>query len=396
LSLIPDRSPLADALIALQIVCIPLSKNRQFIGRRVELEILERRIAKAQDCQKSAVVGPRGIGKTQLMLQFAYSVAEHHPETSVFWINAVSAEEFESDTEATARHLRLRSAANRGVDARVLVKRHLSAPSAGKWLLIVDNAHDTGIFERSTRSDGLLQYLPQSLLGVTIFTTRSSSSARRLECGDLLELKEMTRDEAAELLDTLVVDAESLKDRVANANFLAELGHIPLAITQAADYINNPRLSMSDFSRISRSTGFATSSALDNGNQRTQRRPRRNPLPYAYPAAEVSTVNYTPHDTDSLPPSSASGGHLLSLHGAKMLKWLQRIKPCYLMIALLVLAVSSSLAVGMYYSIAQDRMGDGFTTAGWMVAVSTLVLAAPMAMHYQHCRCWGSHKFVTP
>jgi hypothetical protein len=69
---------------------------------------------------------------------------------------------------------------------------------------------------------------------------------------------------------------------------------------------------------------------------------------------------------------------------------LQRIRPCYLLVTLGLLVIGGSLAIGLYYSIAKDRMGDGFTTAGWMTAVGTLVLAAPMAKHYPHCRCWDT------
>lgn len=59
---------------------------------------------------------------------------------------------------------------------------------------------------------------------------------------------------------------------------------------------------------------------------------------------------------------------------------------CCLLVALGTLIVGSSLAVGLYYSIARDRMGDGFTATGWMTGVGTLVLAAPMAKHYLNCR----------
>ena len=67
-----------------------------------------------------------------------------------------------------------------------------------------------------------------------------------------------------------------------------------------------------------------------------------------------------------------------------------RIPFCYVLISLGVVLIGGSLSVGLYYSIAKDRMGDGFTTAGWMTAVGTLILAAPMAKHYPNCRCW--HK----
>ena len=237
-----------------QVVYIPFSKNHQFVGRRAELDVLERRLVKAQDCQRLAVVGLGGMGKTQLVLSFAYSVAEQHPEMSVFWIPALSVEAFVRAIEEIAQQLGIRSATNQGDDVKELVKRHLSAPTAGKWLLIVDNADDIELLEPSTGSDGLLRYLPESRLGVTIFTTRTSSVAQRLARSDVLRLMKPTRDEAAELLERALVDADSLEDQAVVTNFLTELEHLPLAITQAAAYININEMSISEYSRLLHST----------------------------------------------------------------------------------------------------------------------------------------------
>jgi hypothetical protein len=181
-------------------------------------------------------------------------MAEQHPDTSVFWIPALSAEAFERAAEEIAQQLGIRSATDQSEDVKKLVKQHLSAPSAGKWLLIVDNADDIEILDPSTRGDGLLQYLPESRLGVTIFTTRTSSVAQRLARSDVLRLKKPTREEAAELLERALVDADSLKDQAVVTNFLAELEHLPLAITQAAAYININAMSISEYSRLLQST----------------------------------------------------------------------------------------------------------------------------------------------
>jgi hypothetical protein len=343
--------------------------------------------------QRLAVFGPGGIGKTELVLNLAYRVAEQHPDISVFWLPATSVETFERAAEKATKQLGIRSPANQSEDAKDLLNEYLSGSSARRWLLIVDDADDIEILEPSASSDGLLRCLPENPLGVTVFTTCSSQLAQRLSGSELLRLKKLTENEAAELLKLCIIDSDLLNDPTAVTKFLTELGHEPSAITKAAAYINDTETSLSEYSRLFRSTESATSSAIDNIQQQTpQRRHRRIPVPYAYLPAANSTVHYTPHDTDSLPTSSASGAPLLSLRSANMFAGLQRIKPCYLMIALGVLMIGGSLAVGIFYSISEDRMGDGFTTAGWMVAVSTLVLAAPMAKHYPNCRCWGGQK----
>jgi hypothetical protein len=69
-----------------------------------------------------------------------------------------------------------------------------------------------------------------------------------------------------------------------------------------------------------------------------------------------------------------------------------RVPVCYFFILMGIVVIGSSLAVGVYYSVTKDRMGDGFTTAGWMVAVGTLIMAAPMVKHYPNCKCWESYR----
>jgi hypothetical protein len=366
-----------------------MPKNCQFVGRRAELQILKRRMITVQDCQSLAVTGLGGIGKTELVLDFAHSVAEQHPDISVLWASALNARSSLHDIEGIAQHLRIRSDATQNMDLKDLVRRNLSTERAGRWLLIVDNAEDTEMFKQS-----LLRYLPTSPLGVTIFTTRHSSIARNLAVSDLLEVKELSLQEATKLLKTTLADVDSFKDPKAVAELLAELGFIPLAIIQAAAYINHKEIPVPEYLRLFRSGASAISSALDNRKQKIQRRPRRTPAPYSYPVAGNLAGQYTLDGIDAPQTTSAPGDSSLGLSSAKKHTRSQRIKPCYVMVALGFLAIDVSLAVGLFYNIAQDRMGDGFTTAGWMVAVSTLMLAAPMAKHYPNCRCWDGHEYA--
>lgn len=56
------------------------------------------------------------------------------------------------------------------------------------------------------------------------------------------------------------------------------------------------------------------------------------------------------------------------------------------------LIVVGSATLGIYYSVRYDKMGDGFTAAGWIVATGTLLLAGPLARHYPSCSCWGTKR----
>ena len=70
-----------------------------------------------------------------------------------------------------------------------------------------------------------------------------------------------------------------------------------------------------------------------------------------------------------------------------------RTKDCYFIGLLAFLIVTGSATVGVYFSVAKDRMGDGFTAASYILAAGTLILGPWIATHYQHCNCrrlWSS------
>jgi hypothetical protein len=112
------------------------------------------------------------------------------------------------------------------------------------------------------------------------------------------------------------------------------------------------------------------------------------------PTPTQNTNNYQPNTTGfSQPPFLPPPTPPLSEPAATNRAALQSSQPtvfptCWIIVPLGVLIIAGSMAVGLYYSIAQDRMGDGFTTAGFIIAVGTLMLAVPITQHYPHCKCW--------
>lgn len=56
------------------------------------LKDLEEKVFSSNECQKLALVGLGGVGKTQVALEFTYIVKEGRPEYSIFWVPAVSIE----------------------------------------------------------------------------------------------------------------------------------------------------------------------------------------------------------------------------------------------------------------------------------------------------------------
>ncbi|RYN52006.1 hypothetical protein AA0117_g13375 [Alternaria alternata] len=236
---------------------IPFLKNRYFVGRQDELRVLQQKLMVDQDCQKLSIVGLGGTGKTQVALQFAYSVKERWPEYSILWVPALSMESFEQACASVAKALRIPQAGGGGgggddEDVKELVQQHLSSSRAGRWLLVVDNADDADIFFGTEQSRGIVDYLPESETGVVVYTTRTPEIAE-LTRGDVLELGAMDRQDAAAFL-TKSLTRKDLCNKVTTAGLLDELTCLPLAIAQAAAYLNRNRMSVAKYLQLLRST----------------------------------------------------------------------------------------------------------------------------------------------
>jgi tetratricopeptide (TPR) repeat protein len=216
---------------------MPFLKNRHFVGRREELAVLRQRLLAEQDCQKMSIVGLGGTGKTQVALHFAYEVKEAQPEWSIFWVAAVSMESFEQACAGIVQALHIPKRGNED-DAKELVKQYLSSGQARQWLLVVDNADDPDILFGSKRSLGIVDYLPESEGGVTVYTTRTLEVAVSLTRGDVLELGAMGRGDATDFLSKSLVQKKLLADQAMTDRLLDELTCLPLAIAQAAAYLN--------------------------------------------------------------------------------------------------------------------------------------------------------------
>lgn len=70
---IPDAPPYRESRRMYRRLCyIPLPQNRKFTGRGEVLQCLQKKLFEQPDCQKLAVVGLGGVGKTSVALRFAY------------------------------------------------------------------------------------------------------------------------------------------------------------------------------------------------------------------------------------------------------------------------------------------------------------------------------------
>ncbi|KAI0439883.1 hypothetical protein F4803DRAFT_529566 [Xylaria telfairii] len=233
---------------------LPFPKNNRFTGRDLILDTLKKRLFVSKECQRLAVVGLGGVGKTQVALQLAYWVKEAKPDYSVFWVSALSDGSFEQAYTEMARQLDIQIRGNE--DLNECVRRYFESERAGKWLMIVDNADDNEIvFGPSDKPGGIDKYLPESNNGLTVFTTRSREVAVDVAKNNLVDLHEMSVDEATEFLKKALSNKQLLQDITTTKELFQELTYLPLAIAQAAAYLNkNTQMSIGKYLALLRGT----------------------------------------------------------------------------------------------------------------------------------------------
>ncbi|KAL5000016.1 purine and uridine phosphorylase [Aspergillus recurvatus] len=209
---------------------IPFPKNEGFVGRGGQLSQLEELLFSPGRQHKVAITGLGGVGKTQIALEFAYQTQQSRPECSIYWIPATNLETLQQTYFHIAQQLQLPGLEEEGADAKKLVKDYLCDSSAGQWLLIFDNADDI------------------DMTGSVLFTTRFKKVASKLAMQNVIRVPELDEARALELLSERLVDKSLLQDRDQAALLLKQLAYLPLAIVQAASYVNENCLSsLSDY-----------------------------------------------------------------------------------------------------------------------------------------------------
>ncbi|EUC50143.1 hypothetical protein COCMIDRAFT_82712 [Bipolaris oryzae ATCC 44560] len=234
---------------------IPFSRNEQFVGRESQLATLQAYLFSndhTTTMTRLAIVGLGGTGKSQLALELAYRVREEIKTCSVFWLDASNTDSLERSYESIAQRLNIPGWDDEKVDAKQLVKSHLEKEDTAHCLLIFDNLEDITLRAGGISSAGevgLTAYLPQSTRCHVVFTTTESSLAEQMASHALIELQELTPDAAKEMLKNYLnkdKKFDSTEEQHARL-LLQELSHLPLAIVQAAAYINATAISLEGY-----------------------------------------------------------------------------------------------------------------------------------------------------
>lgn len=199
--------------------------------------------------------------KSQLAIEYAYKFCEDNPRSHIFWVYAANFALFEQAYRDMARRLKLCGPDDRKVDPCQLFSRWLDEEEEASWLLILDNADSADLFitrtasivaETSTNTlEPLIRFLPKRLAAKNqlLVTTRSRIVGEELageaEC---IAVQPFSPEESKHLFKSKLKKRKvRLPDHDLSERLLEVLAFIPLAITQAAAFINQTTMSIQDY-----------------------------------------------------------------------------------------------------------------------------------------------------
>ena len=228
----PSHSPQTTTAMSEPVFYVPYEQNPYFTGRDELLETTRQRI---QDEQvrgykhRIALYGLGGVGKTQMALEYCFRYKSNYDY--IFWMSAVDETRLLSSFAkvATLGGDICITSDQTPEDIAQAVLRWLR--SKIKWLMIFDNLDDICIIKG---------YLPLThSSGHVLITTRNKNCDGIPAEG--VEITPMASSESVSLLlirSSLEHDARE-EVKVEAGKVVDELGHLPLAIEQAAAYIRS-------------------------------------------------------------------------------------------------------------------------------------------------------------
>ncbi|GKZ23954.1 hypothetical protein AbraCBS73388_010562 [Aspergillus brasiliensis] len=224
---------------------VPFGRNRHFVGHHDELSKLEQLCSTAKRPARLAITGLGGIGKTQIALELAYRMHDNDPECSIFWVPCTSHAAIQKACMTIAQTIGIQDADPADVQQQVIF--YLSQTN-NKWLLILDSADDMEMWMNdSGTASPLKNLLPSNPHGRIIFTTRNRKLAVKLASRDVIHARELDQEAGVEILQKSLIQQYPIQDRPAAAYLVNQLACLPLAITQAAAYMNENGIEVYDY-----------------------------------------------------------------------------------------------------------------------------------------------------
>ncbi len=257
--------------------------------------------------KKVAIIGLGGIGKTQIALELAHRTWDKYRGSSVFWVPALSREAVRKAFVDIGRQLNVPGLAEPEAEVFGIVQQRLSCTSTGQWLLIIDNADDAEMWFARAAADGvqaatrLIDYLPRSPLGAILITTRSRKVAVQMAGSEVLAVPDMDKLTAMDLLRKALITPTLLDIEGPALELLKQLAFLPLAIVQAAAYINANDISLAEYlSLFGEADGSAVELLSENFEDERRYPEAKNPIATTWLISLEQIRRYDPLAADYL------------------------------------------------------------------------------------------------
>jgi len=205
--------------------------------------------------------------KTQIAIEYAWKLQQEAPDLAIFWIRASSADRFLQSYTQIARQFQIPGFDDPSKGKLELVRDWLvSYPS--RWLLVIDNADDSSVLfgddrppstadvlrqeeqaesaTRPTSASPLCQYIPESPNGTILFTSRNKQLASNFLRGrskGLIHVQGFSNQDATRFIQDMIGD----QSEEAVLALVTELERLPLALSQAAAYIQTRCITVSKY-----------------------------------------------------------------------------------------------------------------------------------------------------
>ena len=211
---------------------VPHSRNMNFTGREEILSDLRNALESGKPAALTqAISGLGGVGKSQLAIEYAYRHGLSYE--IVWWMHSEQPATLRAEYAGLAVKLDLPE--QQAQDQRITVEAVKEWLRRNKnWLLIFDNALD---------AESVREYIPSGSVGHIIITSRDSSWRG---VATSLSVKVLPKSEAVEF----IVNRTGQQDEVTAVTLAETLGCLPLALEQAAAYIEACGCSLSHYASL--------------------------------------------------------------------------------------------------------------------------------------------------
>lgn len=216
---------------------VPKRKVVRFVGRQTVIRDIT---VKLEGSQIVVLQAMGGQGKTQIALEFCRHADEKGLYAGIFWVDAASEVQLRRSLETIADTIKPSSRVFENGERKIAYVKQELGTRIHPYLLVLDNYDDPVEFPN------VLDFLPSGKRGHVLMTTRQVDVGRH---GTLIVLPGLSEDESLDLFFYRSGYERSTTNDEHAKQIAGRLGFHPLALDQAAAFINKRkgRLKLDEF-----------------------------------------------------------------------------------------------------------------------------------------------------